>query len=96
MTHDELMTKWNYLFTDNQGKCSLSYLETPEEWYPLINRLCHLIDEYLKRELDACPFYVVQIKEKFGGLRFYYEGGDKYVEGLVTMAESYSYELLKK
>lgn len=30
---------------------------------------------------------VHQIKEKFGGLRFYYEGGDKYISGMVMMAE---------
>lgn len=30
---------------------------------------------------------IAQIKEKFGGLRFYYDGGDDYVRGLVTMAE---------
>ncbi len=30
---------------------------------------------------------VHQIKEKFGGLRFYYEGGDEYCRGLETMAE---------
>ena len=31
-----------------------------------------------------------QIKEKFGGLRFYTEGGDEYVVGLVAMAERLS------
>lgn len=37
---------------------------------------------------EAVPQVVVaQIKEKFGGLRFYYDGGDDYVRGLVTMAE---------
>lgn len=30
---------------------------------------------------------VAQIKEKFGGLRFYYEGGDDYIRGMVQMAE---------
>ena len=30
---------------------------------------------------------VAQIKEKFGGLRFYYDGGDDYIRGLATMAE---------
>lgn len=30
---------------------------------------------------------VEQVKEKFGGLRFYYSGGDDYIEGLVAMAE---------
>lgn len=33
----------------------------------------------------------VQVKEKFGGLRFYYSGGDEYVDGLVAMAEALSY-----
>ena len=28
-----------------------------------------------------------QVKEKFGTLRFYYNGGDEYVRGLVSMAE---------
>lgn len=31
-----------------------------------------------------------QIKEKFGTLRFYYDGGDEYIHGLVAMAESMS------
>lgn len=31
-----------------------------------------------------------QIKEKFGGLRFYYDGGDDKIEGMVDMAESMS------
>lgn len=30
---------------------------------------------------------VSQIKEKFGELRFYYDGGDYYINGLVAMAE---------
>jgi hypothetical protein len=32
----------------------------------------------------------LQIKEKFGGLRFYYNGGDDYINGLVNMAESWA------
>jgi len=31
-----------------------------------------------------------QVKEKFGTLRFYYSGGDDYIRGLVSMAESMS------
>ncbi len=30
---------------------------------------------------------IEQIKEKFGGLRFYYHGGDNHIDGMVTMAE---------
>ena len=32
----------------------------------------------------------VQVKEKFGSLRFYVEGGDDYIDGLISMAESIS------
>jgi hypothetical protein len=34
-----------------------------------------------------------QVKEKFGGLRFYYNGGDDYIRGLVDMAEDMSYRI---
>jgi hypothetical protein len=34
-------------------------------------------------------FKIVQIKEKFGGLRVYYEGGaDPFIDGLISMAEA--------
>jgi hypothetical protein len=32
----------------------------------------------------------MQIKEKFGGLRFYYDGGDNEISGMVQMAESWA------
>jgi len=37
------------------------------------------------------PVSITQVKEKFGGLRFYYNGGDDFIYGLETMAESMSY-----
>ncbi len=40
---------------------------------------------------EAVPQVVVaQIKEKFGGLRFYYDGGDDQVHGMVRMAEAWA------
>jgi hypothetical protein len=33
---------------------------------------------------------VEQIKEKFGGLRFYYQGGDDQIHGMVRMAEAWA------
>lgn len=41
---------------------------------------------------DRLPQRVVvrQIKEKFGGLRFYYDGGDDQVHGMVRMAEAWA------
>lgn len=50
-----------------------------------------LNNEYNHKIPDECPQVVVeQIKEKFGGLRFYYQGGDEYIHGMVTMAETWA------
>lgn len=38
----------------------------------------------------SCP-NITQIKEKFGGLRFYIDGGDDTIYGMISLAESMSY-----
>lgn len=69
-------------------------------WWPIVESLCSNIQNYIdwKNEQkqkfnrgDGCPqVVVVQIKEKFGGLRFYYEGGDEHIGGMVRMAEAWA------
>jgi hypothetical protein len=63
-------------------------------WYPIIERLSKNIQQHLEwknRESEVVPQVVVeQIKEKFGGLRFYYQGGDDNVAGMVRMAEAWA------
>jgi hypothetical protein len=44
-------------------------------------------------DLEYIPVKFDQIKEKFGGLRIYFSGGDDYVEGVVGMAEEMSYKI---
>jgi hypothetical protein len=47
--------------------------------------------EELREVPDAIDQVVaVQVKEKFGGLRFYYDGGDEQIHGMVRMAESWA------
>jgi hypothetical protein len=70
-----------------------------EGWWLIVDLLCMHIQEHINwanRNAGRYPnkgyepveqVVVAQIKEKFGGLRFYYDGGDEYVRGLVTMAE---------
>ena len=41
-----------------------------------------------KAEIFVCE--ATQVKEKFGSLRFYTYGGDDYIDGLISMAESIS------
>lgn len=63
-------------------------------WYPIIEALCANIQNHIdwkNREAKVVPQVVVeQIKEKFGGLRFYYQGGDEQVHGMVRMAEAWA------
>ena len=75
-------------------------------WYNIIDRLCGNIQSHIdwsvknnawdlekdsKNVRSIVPQVVaVQVKEKFGGLRFYYDGGDDYVRGLSSMAASMS------
>lgn len=47
--------------------------------------------ERLAQEPEYFPVKFDQVKEKYGGLRLYFSGGDEYVEGLVSMAEAISY-----
>lgn len=66
-------------------------------WWPILERLCaniqHHIDWWNKNRADrpvVKQVVVAQIKEKFGGLRFYYDGGDEKIDGMVRMAEAWA------
>ena len=63
-------------------------------WWPILEALCANIQQHIdwrNRENEVVPQVVVeQIKEKFGGLRFYYQGGDEQVHGMVRMAEAWA------
>jgi len=49
--------------------------------------------EKIKAELEYIPVKFDQIKEKYGGLRIYFTGGDDYVDDIISMAEEYSYKV---
>lgn len=71
-----------------------------EGWWPIIYALSNQIHHHVKWKQeqlvkygrgDGCHTVIVrQVKEKFGGLRFYYDGGDDVVDGMVRMAESWA------
>jgi len=52
--------------------------------------------EPFEKYKDYYPVILEQVKEKFGGLRFYYMGGDDHVAGLVDMAEEMSYKICER
>ena len=54
-------------------------------------RLKEIVDGQFREVPELVPQVTLdQVKEKFGTLRFYYSGGDEYIHGLVSMAESMS------
>ena len=59
-------------------------------WWPLLKHLCHTIQSHIDQNKECPQVVVEQIKEKFGTLRFYYQGGDEFVHGAVWLAESMS------
>ena len=80
------------MFTEPYGGFCVS-----EGWWPVLANLCaniqHHIDWQNKNheKHPVVPQVVVgQIKEKFGGLRFYYSGGDGEISGMVRMAEAWA------
>ena len=89
-----LMTKYPELFgfvgKDSKYSISLFGIETSGDgWNTLIETLCKAIASHIKYN-KAPQVHVTQIKEKFGTLRFYYDGGDEYISGMVAFAENVS------
>jgi hypothetical protein len=72
-------------------------------WFPIINSLCYQIQQHIdwnhrtyfadkkkpSKEIIS-QFVALQVKEKFGALRIYSQGGDEFCRGCVAMAESLS------
>jgi hypothetical protein len=87
--HDYMESKYPKIFTEGHlGLC------VGPGWYPILDALCNQIQTYINwKNRDGevvSQVEVSQIKEKFGGLRFYYDGGDDFVDALVRMAEAWA------
>ena len=68
-------------------------LECGNGWYDLIYTLCSQITNHLKWNKKDDKVQVVQVKEKFGGLRFYTNGVSDEIRGMIRMAEAMSYKI---
>ena len=100
----KLFDKYPYLFENRhksiQESCLAWGIEFSDGWFDIIDNLCFELEQYekevtnekasrYKKDYEKVKFD--QTKEKFGGLRVYYSGGDEYVRGLINMAEAMSY-----
>ena len=61
-------------------------------WFNILDQLMGNIQHHLDWKNKNGPVVAQvtldQVKEKFGTLRFYYSGGDDYISGMVSLAES--------
>lgn len=70
-----------------------SFIECDLGWYDLIEGLCRDIREILKKHPEIKNFSVLQVKEKFGGLKFYVGGANEEIFNRIRKAEEDSYKI---
>lgn len=93
---DELENKfkerWPTWFAGLRGSpmetCLAFGFECGDGWYDLLWRLC----EDIERIGPGEDFRVLQVKEKFGGLRFYIGAAPREVHDRIDLAEQESYD----
>jgi len=66
--------------------------ECGDGWYWLISNLMESIHSHCKNNDKPIP-EILQIKEKYGGLRFYTGGTSEYIHGMISFAEDLSYTI---
>ena len=76
----------NGMYSNKPKITSCDFFDVQVGWYPLIK---NLIDELITLGWDK---QVTQVKEKFGGLRFYINGGSDEIYNKITEAEKLSHE----
>jgi hypothetical protein len=94
----QLCEKYPLIFADRnksmQETCMCWGFEHGDGWYNIIDSLCANIQNHIdwqtKQGKTVPQVVATQVKEKFGTLRFYYNGGDDVIDGMVRMAESWS------
>lgn len=96
----ELFKKYPKLFKQKDLPMTESALcwgcEVGDGWYSLLDNLCDFIQSYIdgnKRYREIPQLEFTQVKEKFGGARFYHTGGDDITEGAVEFAEFLSFTI---
>jgi hypothetical protein len=74
----------------------LKHIECEPGWHKLISSLSSIIESHIEYSIPddiKDEIFALQIKEKFGGLRFYLNHSDPYINGAIRMAEEMSFTI---
>ena len=92
----QLFKKYPKIFQDRtkspKETCMCFGLEIGDGWYWLIDRLCEVL-QWNVDENDEPQIVASQVKEKFGGLRFYVNGATEKQYAQISLAEHMSYHI---
>ncbi len=91
--YDEYLCKrYPEIFKNRHGDvkttCMVFGFECGDGWFNLIDKTCEAIMSHVGDKI--APPVAVQVKEKFGTLRFYVDGGDATTNALIGLAEALS------
>lgn len=97
MNARDIISKYSFFQPDSTLRTNLIAFgfECGAGWYPLIDELCGKIEKILEGETDEFRkgFQVLQVKEKFAGLRFYVTYGNDEIWDLIEEYERRSFEI---
>jgi len=96
---EQLVKKYPKIFADrnkNETETAMCWgFECGDGWFNIIDALCSNIQQYIdfkaERNEPVSQAVAFQVKEKFGGLRYYINGGDDTIDQLISFAEDMSY-----
>jgi hypothetical protein len=100
----QLCEKYPKIFKNRHGDpketCMCWGIECGDGWYDLLDHLCANlqfntdVNNYVSNGIERYPQVVaMQVKEKFGGLRFYVESATDAQYAVISFAEALSYHM---
>jgi len=85
MSREKLIEKYSYMFSKGWP----SWFDYDEGWDHIVERVLSLIQWDIKYN-NMPNVEILQIKEKFGRLEIYFQGGDERTSGIIDLARHIS------
>lgn len=96
---DKLFEKYPKIFRqkdlDKTQTCMCWGIECGDGWFALIDELCNNLQSHIDND-KLQQIEAVQVKEKWGGLRFYTNNTNSIQLAIINFAESLSYKICEQ